>query len=196
MFSLLCYVALVLYLYVLANLTPRPGADFKDGAGLLTADALYKMCDAGNGDFGLVPIGLDQGSVLPSGDTPYKTGWAPPGETQALDLSPQAFDTVPGSAGLVGERLLLLPLQPGDRLRATWSWYACAMTNAGTAPASVSVDYDLFLYRQDGSGGTYVWASQSFDDNNEGIDYTVPAGHGGKYHLYVAWPDEALSCTG
>ena len=73
----------------------------------------------------------------------------------------------------------------------TWSWDGCALSDTGFAPAGVSVDFDLFLYSPTLG---YVWGSQSLDDNNEGFDYTIPAGEGGRYQVILAWPDGSTGC--
>jgi len=57
----------------------------------------------------------------------------------------------------------------------------------------VSVDFDLFLYNP---ALGYVWGSQSLDDNNEGFDYTVQAGEGGTYQVWLTWPRDQQSCEG
>ncbi len=177
--------------------TPRPSADFKDGAGLLNAADVYNMCEGSLGGFGTETIDLSGGTPLPTGDTPYLPGFDPDGETQSFEppgAEIQDFSNVPGVTSLASVTLLELDdLKEGDRIRFTWAWDACATANTGDAPVSVSVDFDVFFYNAEAG---YVWASQSFDDNNEGFDYTIPEGQDGDYVVYLAWPVGALSCTG
>ena len=60
------------------------------------------------------------------------------------------------------------------------------------------MDFDLFLLRHNDhpQNDEYVWASQSVYDNNEGFDYTVGAGQGGKYEIILSWPEGSDSCEG
>ena len=94
---------------------------------------------------------------------------------------------------LVGEVMWAGELVAGSRVRFTFSWDSCPLDDTGEGPAGVSVDFDLFLRRVDDG---YVWGSQSLDDNNEGFDYTVPQNAGGKYEVWVMWPEGELSCEG
>jgi hypothetical protein len=132
---------------------------------------------------------------MPDGPTPYKDDeWYPPGETQSFDelSSPQAFDAGIGSSGnRRWEILEQWQLDEGARIRATLAWDGCALSNDGEAPSAVAVDLDLFLFSETYG---YVWASQSLDDNNEGFDYTIPAGEGDTYSLMMAWPDGSATC--
>lgn len=174
--------------------TPRPGEDFKDGAGELFAGRLLCNQDPDEGGFESGVLDLYDGDDLPEGDADYHKYLESPGETQSV--SPQAFDLDPSSppAEIDSKRIVSLTLTPGDRLRATFSWDGCAVGALGVAPTGPAVDFDLFLYSA--SGSEYVWASQSLDDNNEGFDYTVQAGEGGTYDVYVAWDKSTPGCDG
>lgn len=169
--------------------TPRPGWDFSDGAGLLLADD-FTSCPVPQAN----PVSLRDGDSMPKGRSPYvDNGWFPPGETQRF-TQPMGFNEAPADSDRVGTRVFRGELVEGRRVRATISWNSCAANPQGTAPGRVAVDYDLFLYWRDTE--TYVWASQSYDDNNEGFDYTVPIGEGGDYEIFVSWPARATSCEG
>lgn len=184
--------------------TPRPGEDYFDGAGILTAN---KLACPTTGTFGKANINLTGGVTPPSGNAPYQYStaypiWHPPDETQSLrgpSLEVNAFTHVPNATGWKAQ-LLTTFVKAGTRarrMRMTVSWDACATTTSSTAaPGGVSVDFDLFLRRQ--SDGTnpneYVWGSQSTDDNNEGFDFTPSLP--GTYDAYLMWPVGATNCDG
>jgi hypothetical protein len=63
-------------------------------------------------------------------------------------------------------------LQPGARVRATFSWEACVTTASPSANRTVPTDFDLFLYNRTRDEGLY--ASQTDEDVNEGFDVTIP----------------------
>lgn len=176
--------------------TPKPSVDHRDGGGLITAPKLHDACDSPSGDFGEITIDLSGGTAPPDDRRLYTPGWNPAGETQSLgapDAELQDFSNNPSSSDLKADKLLEVSLSPGDRLRYTWSWDACALDDEGDAPVAVSVDFDLFLYNP---ALGYVWGSQSLDDNNEGFDYTVQPGEGGTYQVWLMWPREQQSCEG
>ncbi len=70
------------------------------------------------------------------------------------------------------------------------AWDSCPVGSSGQAPAAVETDYDLFLYNEDKQ--VYVYSSQSFDDNTEGFDVTLP--DDGTCTVYYAWPEGAKGC--
>ena len=178
--------------------TPRPTLDQKDGGGFLMAADLMAHCEPPEqGGSELWNLDRGQDGPPPSGNAPYQSGWDPTGETQSF-VQPLDFNYTPPASRDWDYVLDGWMLNAGDRVRATLVWDACAVEDTGDAPLSVSVDLDLFLYRKPsgGSGGSYVWASQSLDDNNEGFDYTIPAGEGGEYSLIRMWPHGATNCEG
>ena len=184
--------------------TPHPsvGVDWIDGAGLPLADQLLWSCvppgTPGVGTTsGWIDLNQDNGP-MPPGESEYQNGWDPPGQTQSLGPSsqqPAAFGYQPGpGSNRKWAALGTFNLTDNTRVRATFAWDGCSPNPIGTAPGAVSVDYDLFLYNE--TTDQYLWASQSMDDNNEGLDYILQAGEGGTIQLIVAWPDGAVSCEG
>ena len=174
--------------------TPTPSDDHLDGGGLLMAKALLSMCgDGSNGGTKDVVIDLEGGEPgpMPEAPSPYQDDWSAPGETQSF-VGPLDYGYQPGpSSGRKWAVFQEGDFPAGSRLRVTWSWDGCALSDTGFAPAGVSVDFDLFLYSPTLG---YVWGSQSLDDNNEGFDYTIPAGEGGRYQIILAWPDGSTGC--
>jgi subtilisin family serine protease len=179
--------------------TPRPDRDYQDGGGLIDAESLFAWCDGTgvNGEItgGSVDLAEDNGP-MPSGDSDYQNSWEPPGETQSIGIlsTPQAFDYDAGNSDRRWRVLKELEdLGTYERIRATLTWDACPFSDAGEAPANVPVDFDLFLHSP--THQRYVWASQSMDDNNEGLDYTVQPGEEGDFWLIVTWPEYSQSCA-
>ena len=172
--------------------------DHLDGAGVLFADHLLAgFCSSESGGGGVTDVTIDlnggEPSDMPAGPAPYQEDWSSPGETKSF-LQPADFNYTPGlSSGRKWQILEHLDLHEGTRFRVTWSWDGCAISDTGTAPAPVAIDFDIFLYTPTIG---YVWASQSLDDSNEGFDYTVPAGEGATYQLILAWPDGSTGCEG
>ncbi len=167
--------------------TPKPGFDHKDGGGNPIAEAAVAFCKPSGGGpdntSGEDPGKLDGGDKGPPGKAPPEG--PPPGERRA----PQADPPGP-SDGRLYERVFETKLPRDGRIRVSFAWDACPASTSGTAPASVATDYDLFLYNEDTQ--TYVYSSQSFDDNTEGFDVTVP--ENGNYVVYRAWPAGAKGC--
>jgi hypothetical protein len=173
--------------------------DHKDGAGLVFADFAIRFCDnpapGGNENWGvtgelLKPASDGQTSGLPNAAPEYPN--TPPGEAQTQDqqLNPG------GQTGYRWKDLwdgVPMTLQPGARVRATFSWEACVTTASPTAARTLT-DYDLFLYNRTLDEGLY--ASQTDDDVNEGFDVIIPAGWGGDYDLILVWPDGSNGCGG
>jgi hypothetical protein len=171
--------------------TPKPTTDHLDGGGLLRAVACADGETSGGGS---VLIDLDSGGDedMPEGDSLYQDEWTTPGETQGF-YQPLATDYEPGGSDRHWQVLEEWSLSEDERIRATWSWDGCTLSDQGTAPATVAVDFDLFLYSPQFG---YLWASQSLDDSNEGFDYTVQPGEDGDYQLILAWPTSSVSCEG
>ncbi len=175
--------------------TPRPTLDQRDGGGFLMAADLMGGCEPPEeGGDGLFNLEGGQEGPPPNGSAPYKSGWDPAGETQSF-VQPLDFEYDPPDAREWEYLIESVALEEGDRVRATMVWDACAIDDYGDAPLSVSVDFDLFLYRN-GENPEYVWASQSLDDNTEGFDYTIPSGGDDDYSLIVMWPEGAENCEG
>ncbi|MEM1030996.1 MAG: S8 family serine peptidase [Myxococcota bacterium] len=182
--------------------TPRqPQVDFEDGAGVVMADG-FVGCP-GPEDPTDEPIDLTGGTPLPPGEVLYLDGGSP-NETFSLDapFKVAAYGD-PTQQNRVGERLLAVDVAAGLRIRASFSWSGCAAKpepgspSTPSAPGAIAVDFDLLLRRVRSDGtGEYVWGSQSIFDNNEGFDYTVPAGEEGTYEVWVTWPEGSTSCEG
>lgn len=182
--------------------TPRlrsPQWDFADGAGVLFAEGMAS-CPDDPGSGGVV-INLGGGEGLPPGETLYiEDGiYQSPNETldRSVNFQPAGYGD-PTTQNIVGEKLAELSVAAGQRIRASFSWSACAAEPSAGAPGDIAVDFDLLLRRvlADGSGAQYVWASQSIFDNNEGFDYTVAADEDGIYEVWVVWPEGSISCEG
>jgi hypothetical protein len=61
-----------------------------------------------------------------------------------------------------------------------------------TPPSSVATDFDLFLLNR--TTNSYVYASQSIDDNSEGFDVILPSD--GDYEVLLEWPSGNAGCGG
>jgi hypothetical protein len=172
--------------------TPRPTEDFSDGAGYVSTIGCPDDVTAG-GESILVDLNGGEQDPMPSGDADYDGSWSPPGETQSFTL-PQDFGYDPDGGDRKWMVLDEWELDEGYRVRASWTSDGCALAEIMGAelPAPPAVDFDLFLFNT--TSQTYVWASQSLDDNNEGIDYTIQSGEAGAYQLILAWPEGSESC--
>jgi hypothetical protein len=156
--------------------SPGIGADFKDGAGVPTAEKAIRWCPGGGGSGGVVNINLSTGTIVPT--------W--------VNSNPPA-DGGKGSSLVSSQLGALLTLNAGDRARATISWDSCPSGQLGTGPSPVTVDFDLFLCS---SSKLKCFYSRSFMDNNEGFDVTIPAGMGAAdWQLFVGWNPSAPPCT-
>jgi len=179
--------------------TPAPAAmqDFKDGAGFLSAGPLLYLCggEPPGGlliNQGLVTIDMaEDGTDMPGGSVEYQAGY-PFDETAD-------YTSAPDAASREGHLLFSLgTLDPGDRVRFSISWSACVSSPTGGALTTAGSDFDLFLYKKPvgGSGGKYIFGSQSVDDVNEGFDVTLTSSHGsGDYEIWVSW-ESGSTCAG
>lgn len=162
------------------------GADRKDGAGLLYANPILEYCDprvpGPNTATGTVNVTTTSGGTPPTGNNPYLDGGVSP--DQLTLPAPKLTAYTPANQGRRGLALYTWSsLNAGQRVRASISWDACPAAQSGIAPAKSKWDFDLFLYNQ--STNTYVWGSQSLDDNNEGFDFLLNSS--GTYVLILAW---------
>ncbi len=147
--------------------------DCKDGAGAPTADNAALFC--GLGDTGVVTRSRIEAIDL-QGGTP---------------AAPWMDQT--GKNPFNVYRLETLSLEPGDRLRVTFTWNGCPGSKIGTGPAPLSADFDIWLCIV--GDQTCVKHSRSFDNNVEGFDYTVPSGGGAIYSLWVGYdPENSPGC--
>ncbi|RLB63564.1 MAG: hypothetical protein DRI90_06605 [Deltaproteobacteria bacterium] len=153
---------------------PGNPPDCKDGAGAPTADNAAFFC--GHGD-----------------PTIYTGAWTTTIDLQGATPAPPWMDQSGKNAFNV-YRLRMLTLDPGDRLRVTFTWNGCPGSGCGTGRAPVKADIDLWLCMN--SEPTCVKHSRSFDNNVEGFDYTVPlSAEPALYWLWVGYDAEgSLGC--
>jgi hypothetical protein len=167
--------------------TPKPTFDHKDGGGSPIAQAAVAFCQPTGGGpdnkAGTDPGDLKHGHPGPKGSAP--PSGPPPGDQRS------AGTPGPGD-GRLYNTFFQTKFKSGNRIRVSFAWDSCPASVSGTAPATVATDYDLFLYNEDTH--TYVYSSQSFDDNTEGFDVTIPSD--GLYTVYYAWPSGAAGCGG
>jgi hypothetical protein len=174
--------------------------DHDDGGGGVFLDVAARFCNqpnTSNEEWGVLdairrPSGEGQTTNVPS------LGGSP-------DIPPQRQDWDPGP-GLTGYRWLdlwadkTMTFPAGTRVRATFSWEACALSkDPASTTRTVTTDYDLFLFRKPSGGsdpGKAIYSSQTNDDVNEGFDVVVPSTDGGTYSLILIWPDGGNGCGG
>jgi hypothetical protein len=166
--------------------TPAYPLDQKDGGGALLAGAALAFCGIGSGGptvfTGSSNISVTKGSGLPKGSSPA-AGSPPPGGAKSDDQLRIENYAAPGPGdGRIGGQLLSVQLSVGERFRVTFAWDACPVASMGAGPDKVATDIDIFLYNATTS--SYLYGSQSVDDNTEGFDVTIPSGQGGVYTLY------------
>lgn len=146
-------------------------------AGGLQADTDMMLCpEVGHS------LELDAGTQLPGGDPP--AGGVPPGEP--LDVNADRDDR-----GRVGVLLYEFDAHDGDRVRSAFLWNNCSDSTFAATPAiPIGVDFDLFLF--DDTHNSYVYSSQSNDDNREGFDVELPSDS--HYQIWASWPQGNHGC--
>ena len=183
--------------------TPVPtwvaNSDRKDGAGMLLASGAIEFCgegplpDGGTGG-GWFPVDLTNGGPMPGSTSSDYQGnnYIPPGGADYYPVPPPTS----GPDARVGQLLWTSPpsLDAGARIRFTLSWDSCATDPSGDAPASLPVDFDLFLVNV--TTDEIVYGSQSIDDNNEGFDVILTE-DSSDYEVWMNWPETSTSgCEG
>jgi hypothetical protein len=173
--------------------------DHADGGGAVFLDSAIKFCNP-------PPSTTEEWGVRQTFVYPDKDGSTTnvPNTTPAYpDAPPQSAPQNQGlqpSGSLTGYRWkdlwdgLPSTYAAGTRIRATFSWEACVLSNDTAASRTVPTDFDLFLYNRTRGEGLY--ASQTDDDVNEGFDVVVPANWAGDYDLILIWPDGSTGCNG
>ncbi len=173
--------------------------DHADGGGAVFLDSAIKFCNP-------PPSTTEEWGVRQTFVYPDKDGSTTnvPNTTPAYpDAPPQSAPQNQGlqpSGSLTGYRWkdlwdgLPSTYAAGTRIRATFSWEACVLSNDTAATRTVPTDFDLFLYNRTRGEGLY--ASQTDDDVNEGFDVVVPANWAGDYDLILIWPDGSTGCNG
>jgi hypothetical protein len=174
--------------------------DHADGGGGVYLEAASRFCNQPN-------TGNEEWGVLDAIRRPSGEGTTTnvPNLGGSPDTPPQRQDWDPGP-GLTGYRWLdlwenkTMTFPAGTRVRATFSWEACALSKDPTSTTrKVTTDYDLFLFRKPAGGsdpGEAIYSSQTNDDVNEGFDVVIPSGDGGNYSLILIWPDGSTGCGG
>ena len=160
-----------------------------DGAGWVDAPALQWFCEGpgSTGGGGLIGVDLTGGSDPEGQDSDYEPGRPP--AMQPTDYTPAHDPSFARKEYLLGEATL----NAGDRVRATITWFSCATAIDGTSIADVDIDIDLFLLKVSGTP-TYIYGSQSIDDNNEGFDLLVP--EEGTYKVVFTRPASVTQSCG
>jgi hypothetical protein len=179
--------------------TPGVAPDQRDGSGGISAEAVWPWCRGmGGHDTGFfnVPLGGDPiqeriHNTPPPGPPPFSPTSPPTSPIQGVGGDGRI--SLRGNHGSPrrGSDFWSGALGAGDRLVATLSWDSCPLGQTGAAPASVAVDFDLFLCR-DGDEFCF-YSSQSFFDTNEGFDVHVPTA--GTWRLYYMYTD-SMGCNG
>lgn len=156
--------------------------DHKDGAGVLDSQNLVAFCGGSNGQprvtsgilivdvFGtpsLPPLPRLTPTTSPPGDPGGPPGGGATGKSKA-----------PPSDRLSGIPYWSQSLPAGARVRTTFAWDACPGMNR----SRVSTDFDVLLC----SEAKCLFASRSFDDNNEGMDVVVDSA--GTWTLWAVHP--------
>lgn len=191
--------------------TPRPfPTDHKDGGGFIDGWGLLPYCgdqpEDGFAIYGTGEIDPEKDGVLGMPDKDPEYPDAPP-ETYAPELSPADQDLKPSMDGatyrvenlFAGAPGAAIPFREGDRLRFSFAFRACAYDGTvrddvvvDPADRGVAVDFDIFLYNA--TKDDMLFASQSFDDVNEGFDVTIPEDWDGDYQVLLVWPEESTGC--
>ncbi len=172
--------------------------DYEDGAGFLSAEGAREYCSRGLNKLGsgTVNIELNRNNPMPPGAIRYQNLNTPDLLAPGLRPSLYAPPTGPGSTARNHIVVSQITGVTGGRIRFTFSWNGCALTPSGNGPSKAKVDFDAFLFNNTDS--SYVAASQSIDDTNEGFDYIVPTS--GEFpppktfSLIVAWPVGSTGC--
>ena len=164
---------------------PVGGAcDHKDGAGLLYGDALLDFCGyhlTGN-ESSSTTIDLD-----PFGD---------PGQYTAPTPTDPKYGPTKAGYGLGS-----VFLKTDETLREVISWNTCARYRAriedldekgNPVKGNSLADFDLWLHNNTTNQWVDSVKSVSYDDNNEGFQFTAPAD--GTYEPIVVWKSGQVRC--
>jgi subtilisin family serine protease len=158
------------------GITPAGAYDWKDGAGVLS---LGRHCEpSDDGIFVETIINTTLGDPSPDPNPDYPLPPFPPQTSQAQNVPLHSSD------GRQTKRLWSFQATTSARVRFVVVWNGC-----DDSPFFSFPDFDLFLYNR--TKGHVYFASQSFDDNNEGFDVDLGAHPGNEdgdsYDVILGW---------